>query len=36
MVEIYGNLNPGDLLVVTATDEIRNGSDLKNVSTISL
>jgi RND family efflux transporter MFP subunit len=31
LVEIYGNLNPGDLLIRTATDEIRNGSTLQNV-----
>ena len=29
--EIYGNLNPGDQIVKTATDEIRNGSDLQHV-----
>lgn len=28
-VEIYGKLNPGDLLVKTATDEIRDGSAIK-------
>ena len=30
-IEIYGNLNPGDQIVKTATDEIRNGSDLQHV-----
>ena len=29
--EVYGNLNPGDQLIKTATDEIRNGSDVRNV-----
>src|SRR3954451_15833587 len=35
-IEVYGNLNPGDLLLKTATDEIRNGSDLQNVKTVEL
>ena len=35
-VEIYGNLNAGDLLLKTATDEVRNGSVLQNVKTITL
>ena len=35
-IEIYGNLNPGDLLLKTATDEIRNGSPLQNVKTVTL
>jgi RND family efflux transporter MFP subunit len=35
-IEIYGNLNPGDLLLVAPSDEIRNGSKLQNVKTISL
>ncbi|MCW3108268.1 MAG: efflux transporter periplasmic adaptor subunit, partial [Segetibacter sp.] len=30
-VEVYGNLNEGDKIIKTATDEIRNGSDIKNV-----
>ena len=30
-VEIFGKLNPGDQLVAVATDEIRDGSELKNV-----
>jgi RND family efflux transporter MFP subunit len=30
-VEVYGNLNQGDKVVKTATDEIRNGSDIKNM-----
>ena len=29
-VEVYGNLNEGDKIIKTATDEIRNGSDVKN------
>src|SRR3954468_3847182 len=36
IIEVYGNLNPGDQLVKTATDEIRNGSDLKNVKAVTL
>lgn len=35
MFEIYGNLTAGDLLLITATDEIKNGSDLQNVKTIN-
>ncbi|MCU7549696.1 efflux RND transporter periplasmic adaptor subunit [Chitinophagaceae bacterium LB-8] len=35
-IEIYGNLNPGDLLIKTATDEIRNSSDLQNVKAVTL
>jgi len=34
-IEVYGNLNPGDLLIRTATDEIRNGSTLQNIKTAS-
>ena len=30
-VEVYGNLNVGDKVIKTATDEIRNGSDIKNM-----
>ncbi|RDC62196.1 efflux RND transporter periplasmic adaptor subunit [Adhaeribacter pallidiroseus] len=30
-VEIYGKLNPGDRLVAVATDEIRDGAELKNI-----
>jgi membrane fusion protein, multidrug efflux system len=35
-IEIYGNLNPGDLLLKTATDEIRNGTPLQNLKTATL
>jgi membrane fusion protein, multidrug efflux system len=31
-VEVYGNLNEGDNIIKIATDEIRNGSDIKNVA----
>ena len=31
VIEVYGNLNAGDLLVKSATDEIRNGNELKNI-----
>ena len=34
-VEIFGNLTSGDLLILTATDEIRNGSDLANITKAS-
>jgi RND family efflux transporter MFP subunit len=30
-IEVYGNLTAGDTLLKTASDEIRNGSELKNV-----
>ncbi len=30
-VEIYGNLNPGDTLVKTANEEIRDGSEIANI-----
>ena len=36
VLEIYGNILPGDVLVKTATEEIRNGSDIKHPKTISL
>lgn len=35
-IEVYGNLHPGDMLLKTATDEIRNGSALQNVKTVAL
>jgi RND family efflux transporter MFP subunit len=35
-IEIYGKLNPGDLIVRSASDEIRNGSDLGKLKTIAL
>ena len=34
-VEIYGNLNDGDILLLAATDEIKNGTVLQNVKTVS-
>ena len=36
LIEIYGKLNPGDLLLKAATDEIRNGSKVENVNIITL
>ena len=35
-IEIYGELNPGDLILKTATDEIRNGTVLQNLKTVTL
>lgn len=32
-IEVYGNLNAGDTLLKTATDEIRNGTALQNLKT---
>jgi RND family efflux transporter MFP subunit len=32
-IEVYGPLNPGDSLLKTATDEIRNGSVVQNIPT---
>ena len=31
-VEVYGNLNEGDIIIKIATDEIRKGSDIKYVA----
>ncbi len=33
-IEIYGNLKEGDLLLRSASDEIKNGTDLSNLKTI--
>jgi RND family efflux transporter MFP subunit len=33
-IEVYGNLNPGDTLLKVASDEIRDGSDLKNLKLV--
>jgi RND family efflux transporter MFP subunit len=33
-VEIYGNLNPGDTLVKSANEEIRDGSDVANIKKV--
>ena len=35
-VEIYGKLNDGDLLLISASDEIKNGTVLQNVKTVTL
>jgi membrane fusion protein (multidrug efflux system) len=32
--EVYGNLNEGDQVIKTATDEIRNGSEIRNVKVV--
>jgi membrane fusion protein (multidrug efflux system) len=34
IIEIYGKLNAGEMLLVAATDEIRNGSDLQNAKKV--
>lgn len=34
-IEVYGSLNDGDQIIKTATDEIRNGSEIKNVKQAS-
>lgn len=36
LVEIYGNLKDGDLLLISASDEIKNGTVLQNVKTVTL
>jgi membrane fusion protein, multidrug efflux system len=36
MIEVYGNLNTSDLLLKSATDEIRSGNDIKNVKKVML
>ena len=35
-IEIYGNLNDGDLLLMAASDEIKNGTVLQNLKTVTL
>jgi RND family efflux transporter MFP subunit len=35
-VEIYGKLNEGDLLLLSASDEIKNGMVLQNIKTVTL
>jgi membrane fusion protein, multidrug efflux system len=35
LIEIYGHLNEGDLLLFTPSDEIKNGTVLQNLKTIS-
>jgi membrane fusion protein (multidrug efflux system) len=35
-IEVYGNLNTGDLLLKAASDEVRNGSDVQKVKTVAL
>jgi len=34
-IEIYGNLNPGDLIMRAASDEIRTGATLPNIKTVT-
>jgi membrane fusion protein, multidrug efflux system len=36
LIEIYGNLNEGDQLLFTPSDEIKNGTVLKNLKTVAL
>jgi membrane fusion protein (multidrug efflux system) len=36
LIEIYGDLKPGDILLVSASDEIKNGTVLQNVKTVAL
>jgi len=36
LVEIYGNLKDGDFLLISASDEIKNGTVLQNVKTVTL
>lgn len=36
LIEIYGNLNNGDLLLISASDEIKNGTVLQNLKTVTL
>ncbi len=36
LIEIYGNLNEGDHLLFTPSDEIKNGTVLKNLKTVNL
>jgi RND family efflux transporter MFP subunit len=36
LVEIYGDLKTGDLLLISASDEIKNGTVLQNTKTVAL
>ncbi|HSZ32250.1 MAG TPA: efflux RND transporter periplasmic adaptor subunit [Puia sp.] len=36
LIEIYGKLNEGDQLLFTPSDEIKNGTVLKNIKTVTL
>jgi multidrug efflux pump subunit AcrA (membrane-fusion protein) len=36
MLEIYGSLQPGDLILRVGNDEIRNGAGLENTKKITL
>ncbi|HTB24839.1 MAG TPA: efflux RND transporter periplasmic adaptor subunit [Puia sp.] len=36
LVEVYGNLKDGDLLLISASDEIKNGTILQNLKTVTL
>jgi len=36
LVEIYGDLKEGDLLLIAASDEIKNGTVMQNVKTVTL
>jgi membrane fusion protein (multidrug efflux system) len=36
LIEIYGNLKDGDLLLRAASDEIKNGTVLQNVKTVTM
>jgi membrane fusion protein (multidrug efflux system) len=36
LIEIYGNLNEGDLLLISPSDEIKDGTALQNVKTVAL
>ena len=35
MIEIYGHLNEGDLLLMSASDEIKNGTVFQNLKTVT-
>lgn len=35
-VEVFGNLKDGDLLLISASDEIKNGTVLQNLKTVTL
>jgi membrane fusion protein, multidrug efflux system len=36
LIEVYGNLNKGDLLLISASDEIKNGTVLQNLKTVTI
>ena len=36
LIEVYGNLNEGDSILKSGSDEIKNGTVLQNLKTVTL